>query len=105
MAQAAALDAGRRIVVLACKICLEIGAVADVNNAVERLIDLLPDADWMFAEEIENCLKLHFDKSKQVIARAVQASEPDDQSAKSRAIGILRRIMSRAAAVSPSEAP
>jgi hypothetical protein len=36
-----------------------------VNNAVERLIDLLPDADWMLAEEIENCLMLHFDKEKQ----------------------------------------
>jgi hypothetical protein len=32
-------DEDRRIVVLACKICLEIGAVADVNNG---FIDLLP---------------------------------------------------------------
>ena len=98
-------DEDKRIAVLACCICLEINSVSDVNNAVHRLIDLLPDADWMLADEIENCLTLHFEKAKQVIATIIQGGElaAADQSTKSRTNGVLRRVMSRAAAASESE--
>jgi hypothetical protein len=93
-------DEDQRIAAVACNICLNIDATSDIDDAVRRLIDLLPDADWTLLEEIETCLIRHFDKAKHVIAAAVQASEVDDRSAEPRAIAVLRRIMQRAEAAS-----
>ena len=66
-------DEDQRIAAVACNICLNIDATSDIDDAVRRLIDLLPDADWTLLEEIETCLIRHFDKAKHVIAAAVQA--------------------------------
>jgi HEAT repeat protein len=91
-------DEDAHVAVLACSICLEINSIADMDDAVRRLIELLHDADWMLAEEIANCLTLHFDKAKQIIAMAARASEPGDKPADPRAVDVLRGIMSHAAA-------
>jgi hypothetical protein len=96
-------DEDAHVAVLACNIGLEINSIADVDDAVHRLIELLHDADWMLAEEIATCLTLHFDKAKQIIAAAAQANEPGETSADSRAIGVLRRIMSHATVASEAE--
>jgi PBS lyase HEAT-like repeat len=93
-------DEDQRIAAVACNICLNIDATSDIDDAVRRLIDLLPDADWTLLEEIETCLIRHFDKANHVVAAAVQASEVDDRSAEPRAIAVLRRIMQGAEAAS-----
>jgi hypothetical protein len=90
-------DEDAHVAVLVCNICLEINAVSDVEDAVHRLMELLCGADWMLAEDIANRLALHFGKAKQIIAAATRASEGGDTPADSRAVGVLRRVMSRAA--------
>ncbi len=47
-------DEDKKIAVLACKLCLK--SAPDRNDAVRRLMDLLPDADWMLAREVRKIL-------------------------------------------------
>jgi HEAT repeat protein len=48
-------DDDAAIVVLACKLCL-LCAPAERPDAINRLVRLMPSADWMLRMEIEGCL-------------------------------------------------
>lgn len=47
------MSANRTLSVLACKACLTFGPPDEHPNAIRRLIGLLPDAEWMLRDEIE----------------------------------------------------
>jgi hypothetical protein len=49
-------DADARIALLVCKLCLSHAPPDEHGDAVDRLMNLLPAADWMLREEIEDCL-------------------------------------------------
>jgi HEAT repeat protein len=65
-------DRDGKIAMLACKICLTSGPIQDRKYAVRRLIDLLPDADWMLAQDIEDCLVTQFEQAKDIIGATIQ---------------------------------
>jgi HEAT repeat protein len=54
-------DADAQMSLLACKLCLVSAPKTERRNAVRRLRELLSDADWMLHDEIENCLREHFE--------------------------------------------
>jgi hypothetical protein len=66
-----------KIKVLACKICLAKAQSPEKRVAVGHLIGLLPNADWMLGDEIENCLVDHFDIAQEVIAVNSAAGDKD----------------------------
>jgi hypothetical protein len=45
-------DQDTTVAVLACKICLDVAASSERKAAALRLRELLPDVDWMLAQEI-----------------------------------------------------
>jgi HEAT repeat protein len=54
-------DADAQISLLTCKLCLLSAPKTERENAVRRLRELLSNADWMLHDEIENCLRDHFE--------------------------------------------
>jgi hypothetical protein len=91
-------DEDREIAALACRICLA-DANESAEDAIQRLIELLPAADWLLSEEIEDCLAEHFDKAKTIIDSILQhhATEPGLASPGARAVEALHRVVTRAA--------
>jgi hypothetical protein len=87
-------DEDGKIVLLACKLCLTNARIQDRKDAIRRLIELLSDADWMLAQDIEDCLVIHFDQANDIIAAAIPAKDslPEDDAARSRATHSLLRI-------------
>jgi hypothetical protein len=71
-------DQDAPVALLACKICLVRGMALQRRDAIHRLISLLPDADWMRREEIEDCLITHFEGARGIIAECVQNRLPPD---------------------------
>src|SRR5262249_8735433 len=65
-------DSDGKIAMLACKIFLTSGPIQDRKYAVRRLIDLLPDADWILAQDIEDCLVTQFEQAKDIISATIQ---------------------------------
>jgi len=54
-------DADAHIALLTCKLCLVRAPRTERRNAGRRLRELLSDADWMLHDEIEHCLREHFE--------------------------------------------
>jgi hypothetical protein len=55
-------DRDQRISALACKILLASLSAHDCRQATLRLEELLPGADWMLTNEIEDCLAKHWSR-------------------------------------------
>ena len=93
-------DEDGKIALLVCKLCLTSAPMQDRKNAVRRLIELLSDADWMLAQDIEDCLVTHFNQANDIIAAAIPAKDalPEADAARSRATRSLLRIKARAEA-------
>jgi HEAT repeat protein len=51
-------DKDSKIAVLACKICLMSAIESEKGTAIQRLIRLLPNMDFVLTDEIEQCLAL-----------------------------------------------
>jgi hypothetical protein len=49
-------DDDAKIALLACKFCLLHAPLGQRRDAINRLVSLLPSADWILREEIESCL-------------------------------------------------
>lgn len=94
-------DPDGKIVMLACKICLTSGPIQDRKDAVRHLIELLPDADWMLSQEIEDCLVAHFDRAKNIIAAIVDGCDalPARDATERQTMQALHRIKGRAEAI------
>jgi hypothetical protein len=80
-------DQDAKILVLACKICLESAMESEKDGAIRRLISLLPGVDFMLSDEIQQCLALHFDNVKKVVVAATQAGDPAPDDDPPRRIG------------------
>lgn len=50
-------DRDAKVSLIACRLCLTYALAIEHDNAVRRLVRLLPGADWMLRNEIEDCLK------------------------------------------------
>jgi len=86
---------------LASEICVAGASEPGQVAAVQRLIDLLPSADWLLEEQIEDCLVKHFDRAKTIITsvlRRVDRKSKGD-SAEAEILQALRRVALRAASV------
>lgn len=57
-------DEDPKIAVLACKICLLGAPETEKCEAVSRLKDLLPSADFVLGQEIEHCLAIHMSSTE-----------------------------------------
>ena len=66
-------DENTEIAALSSELCLtgDEDELAKMS-AVHRLIDLLDHADWLLAEQIEDCLARHFEFSKRLIAEKLR---------------------------------
>jgi hypothetical protein len=93
-------DHDEKIVMLACKICLTSAPMEDRKYAVRRLIELLPHADWMLAQDIEDCLVSHFDQAKDIIGATIQREDalPEHDATRDRTTHALLHIKARAEA-------
>jgi HEAT repeat protein len=83
----------------ACGIGLTRGSASERTDAVRRLIELLPQKDWVLREEIEAYLALHLASAREVIAQYLNQnshSPRDDIAAREQTEIILRRIIARA---------
>lgn len=49
-------DSDRQIVLLACRVCFELGSAQDLARSAGRLIDLRSGADWLEQERIDDLL-------------------------------------------------
>jgi len=85
-----------KIAVLACKICLANAPEIEKREAIFHLISLLPSADFVLDQQIEQCLASHFERAKELVAAALRAVEgvQDDHTRR-----VLQRVMARAAHV------
>lgn len=90
-------DGDAKISVLACKVCLMRAPEAERRDAICRLISLLPEADWLLREEIEDCLVTHFEAASEIIAGCLRRQVPAsaDVEAGSRAKRTLLRVQER----------
>jgi hypothetical protein len=88
----------------ACEIGLTRGSASERTDAVRRLIELLPQKDWVLREEIEAYLTIHLASAREVIAQYLNQnsySPRDDIVVREQTEIILRRIIARA---TPAEA-
>lgn len=69
-------DQDAKIAVLACKISLMCAPELEKREAIFRLIDLLPSADFLLELAIEHCLAAYFNSAKELIAAAIRAVDP-----------------------------
>jgi hypothetical protein len=90
-------DADHRIVVLACKICFVSAPIRERTKAIRRLIALLPEVEWMLADEIEDCLAARFESAREIIEATIrELGRPgDDDSQGKRRLRALLRIRER----------
>jgi hypothetical protein len=68
-------NADPKIAVLACGICLNHAEVSDAPQAIERLVELLPEVHWVVAQDIEDTLVEHYGVARVVVARQLATSE------------------------------
>jgi hypothetical protein len=83
----------------ACEIGLTRGSTSDRTDAVRRLIELLPQKDWVLREEIEASLTIHLASAREVIAQYLNQnshSPRDDIAAREQTEIILHRIIAQA---------
>jgi hypothetical protein len=88
----------------ACEIGLTRGSASERTEAVRRLMELLPQKDWVLREEIEAYLAIHLASAREVIAQYLNQNSHgprDDIAAREQTEIILRRIIARA---TPAEA-
>ncbi|MGB8631759.1 MAG: hypothetical protein WCD69_20670 [Xanthobacteraceae bacterium] len=98
------LDDDAPLAARACEIGLTRGSASERTDAFRRLIELLPQKDWVLREEIEAYLTIHLASAREVIAQCVNQnshSPRDDIAAREQTEIILRRIIARA---TPAEA-
>jgi HEAT repeat protein len=98
-------DHDKKIVLLACKLCLTSGPIRDREVAVHRLIELLSGADWTLAQDIEDCLVVHFDQASDIVVAAIPETDapPEGDPERTRATRSLLRIRERGEASSHQE--
>ena len=92
-------DDDAQLAARACEIGLTRGSASERTDAVRRLIELLPQKDWVLREEIEGYLTIHFASAWEVIAQYLNQnshSPRDDSTAREQTEVILRRIITRA---------
>jgi HEAT repeat protein len=82
----------------ACEIGLTRGSASERADAARRLIELLPQKDWVLQEEIEAYLTIHFASAREVIAQHLNQNShsPRDNTAAKQTEVILRRIIAHA---------
>lgn len=85
---------------LACCLCLTSRDAADKAAALQRLIAILPGADWFLAGEIEDCLVRNFAQAREFVDRALRSSlrEHEGQGRDLRLFRTLQRVTARAEA-------
>jgi len=88
------------LALLACKLCLSSGDAGDKPAALQRLILLLPGADWFLAAEIEDCLVQNFPEAREFVDRALKnSSNPSEETGGDmRLFRTLHRVKARAEA-------
>jgi hypothetical protein len=90
-------DKDAKVAILACGICLGWADRAEAGEAVRRLIELLPNVDWMVVQGIENYLVACYDQAQEIIARMLaDGMLPGDRSERSRVLDSLLRVRRRA---------
>jgi hypothetical protein len=91
-------DADHKIAVLACKIFFVSAPIWERTKAVRRLIALLPEVEWMLAEEIEDCLAAHFESARDIVEVTISKLDRvgEDDSQRKRILRALLRIRKHA---------
>ena len=87
-------DADPAISVLGARVAFRDGDAAEKRRAAQRLVGMLPRANWMVRHDIETCLLSHPNASRQAVQAALPARPPaiDDFSAKAAADRVLLRV-------------
>jgi hypothetical protein len=67
-----------KVMILACKICHAHAEASETRTAIERLISLLPDVNWMLGEEITDCLVDHHHMARELIGALLACRELRD---------------------------
>lgn len=89
-------DQDSRIAASACQACLLGVPTSECKDAVRRLITLLPNADWMLSNEIEECLVVYFDSSEAIILEIVKEHDAYQFTAQTeQTLNVLRRVIAR----------
>jgi hypothetical protein len=90
-------DCDVEIASLACHIELANAGGCAKNEAVLRLIELLPSAGWLLSWEIEDCLTKHFDEAQFISTRMLQNRDAgsDTESSTAPTARALRRVATR----------
>lgn len=93
-------DEDGEIAVSAAAIALRIGHESDKQFAVQRLIQLLPGANWLLQSEIETCLLEYFPIAGPAIRREIEQRSqfPTSQQAKDVTLRILLNVVRQAEA-------
>jgi hypothetical protein len=92
-------DDDAQLAVRTCEIGLTRGSASERADAARRLIELLPQKDWVLREEIEASLTIDFASARDVIAQYLNQnshSPRDNTAAKKQTDVILRRIIAHA---------
>jgi hypothetical protein len=91
-------DADYRSSAIACQICLISAPASEKRDAVDRLVRLLANADWMLRDEIEDCLAANFEDAREIITRHLQVNAliGADAAVMSSTVRALLRIQERA---------
>jgi hypothetical protein len=91
-------DADHRVLAIACEICLISAPPSEKCDAIDRLISLLANADWMLRDEIEDCLVANFEGAREIIARHLQVNAlvGADAAVMSSTVRALLRVRERA---------
>jgi len=94
-------DDDAKLAARACAIGLTRGSASERTDAIRRLIELLPQKDWVLREEIEAYLTVHFASARDMLVQYLKQfplSLCDDTAKRWETEVILRRIVARAAA-------
>jgi len=92
-------DDDAKLAARACEIGLVRGSASERTGAIRRLIELLPQKDWVLREEIEAYLTIHFASTRHMIVQYLNQIPPcpqDNTAASKETEVILRRIVARA---------
>lgn len=91
-------DLDAKVAVLACEIGLDLAPGAEQTQAVDCLIKLLVQDDWMLREEIKATLVLHFERLQKRIECCLNEPRTGEDVAAERILSVLRRVVAEARA-------
>ena len=93
-------DEDFEIVISAAAIALKVRDTADEKFAIQRLIQVLPHANWFLQSEVESCLLEHFRTGRLLIAREIhrRIQAPTSEQVKDVALRVLLSVVRQAEA-------